>query len=178
MVRALALLALLVIIVVAVRTRGCHGSRPTAESAPADTTVTGMRAATLWFATRTGDGLVAESRELADRDALHERVAALVQALDVGPTQGGLATLPPGTAVLHVYLDERGLLTLDLSRAFRQSFRGGSRSEELAIGSLLRTITANVPDVKRVRLVCGGAPVTTLGGHFPLDEPLDPDDWP
>ena len=78
---------------------------------------------------------------------------------------------------LHVYLDDGGLLTLDLSRAFRQGFHGGSRAEEFAVGSLVRTIASNLPEVKQVRLVCGGAPLTTLGGHVALDRPLDPDDW-
>jgi len=26
--------------------------------------------------------------------------------------------------------------------------------------------------------VCAGVALPTLGGHFPLDQPLDPDEWP
>jgi hypothetical protein len=36
----------------------------------------------------------------------------------------------------------------------------------------------NLPEVKRVLLVCGGQPIETLGGHLPLDQPLDVQDWP
>ena len=50
-------------------------------------------------------------------------------------------------------------MTLDLSRAFQQGFRGGSTAEYLAVASLVRTIGANLPEVKRVLLVCGGAPL-------------------
>jgi hypothetical protein len=32
--------------------------------------------------------------------------------------------------------------------------------------------------VKRVLIVCGGRPLATLGGHLPLDQPLDVNDWP
>ena len=95
------------------------------------------------------------------------------------PTErAGLAALPAGTAALHVFLDDRGLLTLDLSRAFQHGFRGGSGAEYLAVASLVRTLGANLPEVKRVLIVCGGRPIATLGGHIPLDQPLDVNDWP
>ena len=104
---------------------------------------------------------------------LHERVAALVAELDRGPRGRGVAALPAGTAVLHVYLDDEGLLTLDLSRAFLQNFRGGSGAEYLAVASLVRTLGANEPEVRQVLIVCGGTPLQTLGGHLPLDRPFD-----
>ena len=143
-----------------------------------DSTSAGVRAVTLWFASPEGDSLTAEPRELAEVSELHARIAALVAALAQGPEQGGARTLPEGTTLLHAYLDDAGLLTLDLSRAFRQGFQGGARVEELTLGSLVRTISANIPEAKRIRIVCAGAELSSLGGHFPLDQPLDPDDWP
>lgn len=155
--------------------------RPASSVPPeagSDSTVVGLRAATLWFASPDGDSLVAEAREMPEETGVHERVAALVAALEQGPRQGSVRTLPAGTLALHVYLDESGLLTLDLSRAFRQGFTGGARAEELALGSLVRTLALGVPEIKRIRIVCAGVALSTLGGHFPLDRPLDPDDWP
>jgi sporulation and spore germination protein len=138
----------------------------------------GLRAARLYFAARDGAGLIAEARDLPDRADLHERVTQLVSELDRGPRCAGIAALPPGTSVLHVDLDDRGLMTLDLSRAFRERFEGGTTAEYLALASLVRTLAANVPQVKRVLIVCAGAPLATLGGHLPLDRPLDVSDWP
>lgn len=155
-------------------------SRPQAvmpEPVASDSTGTGLRAVTLWFGSADGDSLVAEHREMAEESALHGRVSALVSALEAGPHQRGVQTLPEGTMLLHAYLDEAGLLTLDLSRPFRQGFRGGARAEELALGSLVRTLSAEVPEAKRIRIVCAGQPLPTLGGHFPLDQPLDPVEW-
>ncbi|MBI1798444.1 MAG: GerMN domain-containing protein, partial [Candidatus Eisenbacteria bacterium] len=74
-----------------------------------DTLSTGLRAARLFFASPGGDSLTSESRDLAERGTLHERVAELVEELDRGPRGAATATLPPGTSVLHVYLDDRGL---------------------------------------------------------------------
>ena len=149
---------------------------PTA-AAPADSAQAGTRAVTLWFADESGDSLVAETRDMLEQEDLHERVAALVAALDQGPSRHGLALLPAGTRALHVFLDDRGLLTLDLSRAFQQGFHGGTCAEDLAIGSLVRTLGGNLPGVKRVLIVCGGASLVSLGGHVPLDRPLETHDW-
>lgn len=170
--------SLLVAIALVVRLWLGRAPGPEPPSAPADSTAAGMRAVTLWFASPDGDSLVAEPREMAEQPDLHARAAVLVAALEQGPRGGGSRTLPEGTMLLHAYLDDSGLLTLDLSRPFRQGFRGGARAEELVLGSLVRTIATGVPEAKRIRIVCAGATLPTLGGHFPLDEPLDPDDWP
>lgn len=148
-------------------------------AAPADTVATaGVRAVRLHFGAASGDTLVVEVRELRDVGGVRERAALLVAELDRGPRGDGIAVLPPGTAVRQAFLDDAGLLTLDLSRAFVQGFRGGSRAEWLAVASLVRTIGDNLPEVKRVRVVAGGAAVPSLGGHVPLDRPLDVADWP
>jgi len=144
----------------------------------ADSAAAGVRSARLYFASEAGDSLVAEPREVLEAATLHDRVVGLVAELDRGPRGVGVAALPAGTAALHVFLDDQGLMTLDLSRAFARGFRGGSGAEYLAIASLVRTIGANVPEVKRILIVCGGRPIATLGGHLPLDQPLDVNDWP
>jgi spore germination protein GerM len=152
--------------------------RAAAPATAADSSGTGYRAVRLFFASASGERLVSESRELPESATLHERVAALVGELDRGPTGPGVAALPPGTSLLHVYLDDEGLMTIDLSRAFQQGFRGGAGAEYLAVASLVRTLAANVPEVKRVLIVCGGEPIATLGGHLPLDRPLDVSEMP
>ena len=144
-----------------------------ATGTPSDSSQAGVRSVTLWFADAGGDSLVREVRELPEQAGLHDRLAQLVDALVQGPAHGGVAVVPNGTVVLHAYLDDRGQLTLDLSRAFQQGFHGGSREEDLIIGSLVRTIGSNLPEAKRVLFVCGGAPIASLGGHLPLDLPLD-----
>jgi len=144
----------------------------------ADSAATGVRSARLYFAAATGDSLVSEPREMLAVASVRDRVTALVAELDRGPRGPGIAAIPAGTAAIHVFLDDHGLLTLDLSRAFQQGFRGGSGGEYLAVASLVRTLGANLPEVQRVLIVCGGRPIATLGGHLPLDQPLDVTDWP
>lgn len=169
------LLALLVAAAIAFVGWRTWGVRPAnaPAGAPADTAQAGMRSITLWFADAGGDSLVSESRAVVEQAGLHDRVSQLVDALARGPEKRGIAVLPAGTSLVHVYLDDRGLLVLDLSRAFQQGFRGGSREEDLIVGSLRRTLGANVPEARRVRFTCGGAPIGSLGGHVPLDQPLE-----
>ena len=160
------------------RWSGPHAAPPSGEGAGADSADAGLKTVRVYFASPGGDSLVSEAREMVEVQSLHERVAALVSELDRGPTGRGVAALPAGTSVLHVYLDDRGLMTLDLSRSFQQGFRGGSSAEYLAVASLIRTLGTNMPEVKRVLLICGGSPIATLGGHLPLDRPIEISDWP
>jgi len=151
---------------------------PPPTSGPTDSTAVGVKALRLYFGAANGDSLVTESREILEPSGLHDRVEALVAELDRGPRGRGVAVLPAGTSVLRVFVDDAGLMTLDLSGAFRQRFRGGSSAEYLAIASLMRTIGANVPEAKTVLIICAGRPIPTLGGHLPLDRPLEISDWP
>jgi len=154
------------------------GPPAAAPTAVADTTESGFRSVRLWFVAASGESLVSEPREVIEQTDLHERVAVLVGELARGSARGHLTLLPAGTAVRHVYLDEGGRLTLDLSGAFRGGFRGGAGAEELAVAALVRTLADELPEVRQVLIVCEGTPLASLGGHLPLDRPLDPADWP
>jgi hypothetical protein len=177
--RRVFVLLLLVAVLVAVTWFATRSPEEPSSGPPqADSMSTGFRSARLYFASANGESLVVETREQLETQNFHDRVASLVDELERGPKSQGLRTLPPGTAVLHAYLDDRGLLTLDLSRSFRDAFKGGAAAEYLAIASLTRTIAANLPEVKRVMTVCGGAPLPTLGGHLPLDRAIDVADLP
>jgi hypothetical protein len=137
----------------------------------------GVRSVELWFGAPSGESLERESRDVVETPTIHERVRDLIAELEKGPGKNGVRTLPHGTTLLHAYLDDRGLLTVDLSRAFQQDFRGGAGAEYLTLTSLVRTLAANLPEVRRVMIVCGGAPIPSLAGHLPLDRPLDVADW-
>lgn len=173
----LVLVALGLIGFVAWRWNATRATRRVVVAAP-DTAAAGVRAVRLYFGSADGAGLVREMRELPEEGGARSRVAALVAALVAGPAGEGVAVIPGGTTVLHAFLDDRGLLTLDLSRAFVQGFHGGTTAEWAAVASLVRTLGENLPEVRRVQIVCAGAAVRTLGGHVALDRPLDVGDWP
>ncbi len=149
------------------------------RAAPPDSSASGFQAVMLFFPAPSGESLVGESRSVIAQTDLHARVGTLVTELARGPSAGGgLALVPPETTLLHAYLDDRGLLTLDLAPPFRDAFRGGATAELLVTGALVRTLAANVPEAHRLQLACGGQPLASLAGHVPLDQPIDLSHWP
>jgi len=139
----------------------------------------GTRAIELWFPQSVGGGLELETREVVEDDAQGEKVVrTVVGALLDGPENAGLArSFPEGVTLSHVYRDPGGGLYLDFSNQLRLSFRGGSTAEELLVTSLLRTLSANVPNVSRVTITAGGQPIVSLAGHVRLDGPLNVSEW-
>jgi hypothetical protein len=158
--------------------RGRQTQAPIVAAAPDTSAGAGVQSVTLYFALPDGEALVGEPREVLQSDDLHERVATLVAQLDRGSKRGGVSVLPAGTALRQAFIDNDGLLTVDLTSAFRRGFEGGSATEYMAMASLVRTLAVNMPEVKRVLIICAGRPIETLGGHLPLDQPLDVTDWP
>lgn len=139
----------------------------------------GTRAIELWFPQAAGGALQLETREVVEDDAQGEKVVrTVVGALLDGPENVGLIrSFPDDVTLNHVYRDPGGALYLDFSNQLRLSFRGGSTAEELLVTSLLRTLSANVPNVSRVTVTAGGQPIVSLAGHVRLDGPLSVSEW-
>lgn len=157
-------------------------NRAREAAAPKQTEVAlprGTRAIELWFPQTVGGGLELETREVVEDDAQGEKVVrTVVGALLDGPENAGLArSFPEGVTLNHVYRDPGGALYLDFSNSLRLTFRGGSTAEELLVTSLLRTLSANVPNVSRVTITAGGQPIVSLAGHVRLDAPLNVSEW-
>jgi hypothetical protein len=157
------------------RTREAPPTPPTGDVAMPR----GTRAIELWFPDPQGQKLVLESREVVE-DALEgdALVRTVVSELLRGPEGDRARAAFPGAVTLeHVYRDPGGGLYLDFSNTLRSGFHGGSTAEYLLVTSLLRTLSANAPEVSRVTVTAGGQPLTTLGGHIRLDGPLLVADW-
>jgi hypothetical protein len=138
----------------------------------------GLRSATLFFASPAGDSLVAIERQVLETERVTETVRGLIDELVRGPgTASARAVFPGGVSVRHVFLDESGGVYVDFSADFARRFRGGSTAEYLVLASLVRTLAVNLPTVNAVVVTVGGHPVSTLGGHFGLEEPLAVSEW-
>lgn len=176
-VRVLVGMAVLVAAVLAWAAWRERTSRAIRPAQAADSTAPGLRHVTLAVPSPEGDALVAESREILDVGDLHAQVASLVALLATEPEGEGASVLPPGTTARHVFLDVDGELTVDFSKTLLERVGLGSRMEDLMFGSLVRTLAANVPGVRRVRVLVAGAPIAVPGAHLPLDDALDPGAW-
>ena len=137
----------------------------------------GTRSVTLFFASASGDSLVAEQRQILESERVTETVRTLVEELVRGPTAGGRPVFPSGVTVRHVFFDESGDLYVDFSPELVRRFRGGSTAEYLLLASLVRTLAGELPTVSGVTVIVDGRPLATLGGHFGLEAPLAASEW-
>ncbi len=76
--------------------------------------------------------------------------------------------LGAGADVKEVYLAEGGTAVVDLNSAFADSHRSGILAEELTVISLIKTLSANMPEVTQVKLLVEGKERETLAGHADL----------
>jgi Sporulation and spore germination len=96
------------------------------------------------------------------------RAKQVLNTLLAGPVDAELRTLPPEAALLEFYLLPDGTGIADFSEALATATPSGIASEQLAIESIARTLEANVPQVKRLKILIHGQEVETLAGHLDL----------
>jgi hypothetical protein len=131
--------------------------------------------AILYFPSLNDRKLVAESRPVKWAPATDDRVRQVLLALAAGSRQGLGHPLAASTNVRSVFLTSEGTAYVDLSNDFLSSINPGIESESLSVYSMVDSITANIPSVKRVKLLIQGQEVETLEGHADLTEAIVPD---
>lgn len=84
--------------------------------------------------------------------------------------------IPTGTRLLAPVDVSGDVATIDLSHEFVDNFPGGSDQEDLTLNCIAFTLVNNSDgDVRKVRILVEGETVDSLGGHYSLDEPIEPD---
>jgi len=96
------------------------------------------------------------------------RSKQVLNTLLAGPVDAELRTLPPDAVLLAFYILPDGTAIADFSEAVATSTPSGIASEQLAVDSMARTLEANVPQVKRLKILIHGQEVETLAGHVDL----------
>ena len=127
----------------------------------------------LWFASRQEDALVLERRRVPPNQTLIDRVKASLQELIAGPNGSALRTLSDQVKIREVFIDDQGTAYVDFSEALSQTHPGGPWAEMLTLRSIMQTLVANVPEIKRVQILIEGREVETLAGHVDIRRPLD-----
>lgn len=128
----------------------------------------------LYFETLESDGLFAEERTIVFSDDLARQIRTLVEELVHGSETGLQPTLPPETKVLEVFVTARGVAYVNLSGE-AAALPGGSRSELHTVYSIVNSVVANFPAVRRVQILVEDRMVPSLGGHVDLSRPLPAD---
>ncbi len=129
----------------------------------------------LFFQSAGAPGLVIEDRPVPYAEELSQQLRHVIEALVAGPKGGGVATLPPETRVLDVFVGGQGVAYVDLSGEASAKHAGGSGAELMSVYSVVNSLTSNFPAVKRVQILIDDKPAATLAGHVNLGRPLFPD---
>jgi hypothetical protein len=129
----------------------------------------------LFFLAPDQPALLIEDREIAYSADLARQVRTVVEELVKGPQKGLLGTLPPDTKVIDTFVTPAGVAYVDLSKEAAQKHPGGSKGELLSVYSVVNSLTANFPAVKRVQILVDDRQAPTLAGHVDLTRPLSSD---
>jgi Sporulation and spore germination len=92
----------------------------------------------------------------------------VLNTLLAGPVDAELRTVPPDAVLLAFYLLPDGTAIADFSEALATSIPSGIASEQMAVDSLTKTLEANVPQVRWLKILIHGQEVDTLAGHLDL----------
>ena len=127
--------------------------------------------AKLFWASGADDGTIsAVSVDLPLSNDPVLRAKQVLNTLLAGPVDTELRTLPPDAALLAFYLLPDGAAIADFSEALATSTPSGIESEQMAVDSITKTLEANVPSVKRLKILIHGQEMETLAGHLDLSQ--------
>jgi hypothetical protein len=96
------------------------------------------------------------------------RAKQVLNTLLAGPVDAELRTLPPDAVLLAFYLLPDGTAIADFSEALATATPSGIASEQMAVDSITKTLEANVPQVRWLKILVHGQEVDTLAGHLDL----------
>lgn len=133
----------------------------------------GVQSVVLAFADSRAMNIVEEQRDIVVPEDRPGRARRILEELVAGPRHGGaVKTLPEGTEIRSVYFDDSGGAYVDFSRELVEEHWGGSTGELYTIRSVVRTLSANFPDVESVTFLVEGEQIETIAGHIDASVPF------
>lgn len=129
-----------------------------------------VKASMFWASDEDESALSPITVDLALSPAAVLRAKQVLNTLLAGPVNSDLRTLPADAALLAFYLLPDGTGVADFSEALGTSTPSGIQSEQRAVNSITRTLEANVPQIKRLKILIHGQEVDTLAGHLDLTQ--------
>ena len=129
----------------------------------------------LFFPSADRPGLVVEERAVPFSNDLSRQLRTVVEELARGSRAGSLPSLGTGTRVIEVFVSAAGVAYVDVSKEATEGQPGGSEAEILSVYSVVNSLTASFPAVKRVQILIDDHSAVTFNGHLDLSRPLVPD---
>ncbi len=131
-------------------------------------------AVTLYFSDANERFLVAEKRYIVREKTQTDQAAQITKALLEGSKTGLVNTFPEKVRLQKIRLGSEGTATVSFSPGLIERHPGGSASEMATIYSLTNTLAANIPGVKRVRILVDNGAVKSIKGHIDAGQSFVP----
>jgi spore germination protein GerM len=147
----------------------------TTPTAPVDTRplvppVAGPTERVMLYVAHDDDGtLRAQEAQIPMPSGRQQRAEELARALlSLYLEKNSPHVIGSGSELRSVFLVDPGEAVIDMNGAFADTHRSGVLVEELTVASLIHTITANTPNVQKVKILIDGKDRETLAGHADL----------
>jgi hypothetical protein len=127
---------------------------------------------TLFFSDANERFLVPEKRFIPREKELEAQASELIQALIAGSKTGLVDTFPGKAELQDVTKDGGDTLLINFKESLVEHHPGGSAAEMATVYSLTNTLTANLPAIKKIRILIGGKERESLKGHIGLRNPF------
>ncbi len=134
--------------------------------------------AVIYFSDPQERFLMPEKRYVIKEEDPALEAKEIVKALLEGSKEGLVNTFPAGVTirdVKDVKLDDGGTAYVNFDKNLVKLHPGGSTAEMVSIYSLTNSITANIPEVKKVKILLEGKELPSIKGHISTKNSFRPD---
>src|SRR5262245_19740949 len=113
--------------------------------------------------------LSAEDQMIFRSSELANRARQIVQKLLEGPKSLNLyPSIPKDTKLQEVFIDDMGMAYVDFSSTISANHPCGMLNKQATVYSIVNSLMYNLPEIRQVKILVGGAEKETLAGHFLL----------
>jgi spore germination protein GerM len=131
--------------------------------------------AIIWFSDQQERFLVGEKRYIFKENDAAAQAKEVIKALLDGSKNGNVNTFPAGVSIRDVKIDDTGIAYVNFTKSLTKLHPGSSSSEMASINSLTISLTENVPEVKKVKILMEGKEITSIKGHISTQKAFLPD---
>lgn len=126
----------------------------------------------LYFSDANERFLVPEKRLILKEKTPVQQAGEIVKAVLDGSKTGKVNTFPPGVELKDLKIEKNQTAMVSFSNNLIQNHPGGSTSEMATVYSLTNSLTANIPEIKAVKILIEGREVDSIKGHVSLKQPF------
>ena len=126
----------------------------------------------LFFSDANERFLVAEKRFIPKEKEPEAQASEMIHALIAGSKTGLVNTFPEKAELEGVKREGEDILSVNFRESLVANHPGGSAAEMATVYSLTNTLTTNLPEIKRIRILIGGKERESLKGHIGLRNPF------